>query len=132
MDRLASHMNPSVLQTMMKANLRSLFIPVKSSSFIQPLDNLCFAKWKNAFRQILMRVDLMPTNNNRPKVLLEELVMSTEHHAFNKSTIIKSFKNTGLVPLSWTIIKKNAENAQNRKFSKENEKDVDVPFDRQT
>ena len=78
LDRLASHINASMLSLLFKSNFRTLLLPVKSSHFLQPLDNLCFGKWKSAFRSVMSRVDLVPTNNNRPEVQLEELVIATE------------------------------------------------------
>ena len=112
MDRLAAHMNPSVLAKMMSSNLRSLFIPVKSSHFLQPLDNIVFAIWKRIVQTILTRIDLVPRNNSKPMIALEEVVMTAESKAFQKSAIIASFRNTGISPLSWPTIKKNSENAQ--------------------
>lgn len=125
MDRLASHINAQLLSMMIKSRIRSVFIPTKSSHFLQPLDNLIFAKWKNFFRKLLTMIDLRPNNNGRPKVALEEVVMSTESVAFDSKTIVSSFKNTGIYPLDWELIKSNAEKAENRKFSKGNQLEIE-------
>ena len=126
MDRLASHINPKVLSMMMRSRLRSMFIPTNSSHFIQPLDNLCFAKWKNAFQKVLTSLDLHPNNNSKPSVGLEAVVMSIESLAFDRRTIIKSFKNTGICSIDWDKIKINAEKAKKQKFSKGNQDQVEA------
>ncbi len=118
LDRLASHMNMDVVIQLQKANIQSIFLPGKSTHFLQPLDQAPFANFKNKFRKLLTRLDLVPIHNRSPPKELVNLIMDAEEMSFTKQSIIKSFRSTGLIPFSEKVIVELTEKWINKKKSR--------------
>ena len=56
MDRLSFHKDKESIELMKKHNIEGMFFPVKTSHFLQPLDQVIFAVFKNALISEMRRL----------------------------------------------------------------------------
>ena len=106
MDRLAAHKNKRAINSLKENLIEVLFFPIKTSHFLQPLDQLIFAIFKNGVRMDMMKAKQgrKLTKTQLLKVFLEVVERSIVA-AMKYNIVSRSWRNTGVYPWSPSTIK---------------------------
>ncbi len=106
-DNLSFHKDLDPLVLAKKNFVYVLFLPPNTSHFLQPLDDLVFARYKTHLarlaRQLLLA--LMETKTKRtPAEIITAVTEAAESIAFKPQAIRDSFKNCGMWPIDYQMI----------------------------
>ena len=106
MDNLSCHHFLSAMLVAQKNGVRFFFLPPHCSAWLQPLDKICFALFKQIFlRHVAKNMSNIATNAQWRSVLLYALRRGVTE-AFTENVIKASFEQVGLYPFDdHTIIK---------------------------
>lgn len=99
LDRLSSHMDESSLERLVSSNVQVLYLPPHTTHLVQPLDQFPLANYKKNLTR-LKHKELHRRLNE--KISLNGILSTIIHDAivsgFTPSSIVSSFKKTGLYP----------------------------------
>jgi len=98
-DNLASHRRLDIAEYVVQHDMEVLYLPPNTSHFLQPLDNLVFAAFKNAlsrrYHSEITRLQILQKSDN---LLLHKLVLDVFMEAVTTTVVRISFKETGIYP----------------------------------
>ncbi len=100
-DNLGIHRNAEILERAHSKLVNLFFLPPNTSHFLQPLDDLVFAKYKTTLELWATRYAAAIRKNGQRRTsteLITAVVDIAFEAAFDKATIIKSWKNTFMWP----------------------------------
>ena len=136
MDRLSFHKDKESIELMKKHNIEGMFFPVKTSHFLQPLDQVIFAVFKNALRSEMRRLKTMRNlnkekrreifysiiDNNIKKSFKSEIISSSWRKAglwqWNRELIERRlFQNVGLEKSRFDVLMKKAKKSKSQSFT---------------
>lgn len=98
-DQLGCHKSLETVRQALLSNVMSWLLPGNTSHFLQPLDNLAFAKFKQTLRVLAER--MIPGHNILKEELISffyEVAYKAECIVFTKRVIQRSFAKVGLFP----------------------------------
>lgn len=105
LDRVGPHLQDSSLTALFKKDISTLFLPAHTSHIVQPLDDLIFATLKkvgiNAMTKLITWRQIRGENLTS---VVQEALIEAEQSAFNTTTIVASFKNTGIWPFDEKLV----------------------------
>jgi hypothetical protein len=103
-DGLNAHKTDQSLSLLLDSNIQTLVLPENTTHVLQPLDQYPFANFKSIFARNWTRALRNPTNaETSPNALALIVMKKAILKALSPSSIVKSFRITGLVPFDKDI-----------------------------
>ena len=94
-DQLASHYDIEVVRNSLKMDVLVWSLPSNTSHFLQPLDDVCFARFKKGIHSVAFGVQLEGENTGDDVLdRLYSVAYEVEARIFTKRTIQRAFFNT--------------------------------------
>jgi len=108
-DRLGCHTNAENVMEMKKIGIHTVLLPANTLHFLQSLDSFPFANFKNALTSE-SRKNLNAAWISKKSILdlMLEIAPQVEEEAFQPSTLISAFRETGIFPFDPEKIRANA------------------------
>ena len=106
MDNLAAHRTPDLCKWMVNNKVLGAFFPPFCTHFIQPLDDLPLAAFRQKMAQLCQERSVFAAMRGQT---LADLLLEAAQEArdsITSATIISAFKATGIKPLNIVLIKK--------------------------
>lgn len=98
-DQLASHYCPEVVRDASKHSIFLWSLPANTSHYLQPLDDVVFARLKQSVKTLVSGVRLRGSNAGSDVIdRLHSIAYEAETTTFTKRAIQRAFQNTGLCP----------------------------------
>jgi hypothetical protein len=118
LDNLQLHQNLSDLQKLQQEFVTVVFFPPNASHFMQPLDDLVFAQFKQSLKKHYLsfrnKAQLVKQNYAVEKKGLAAVFMDAWPEGFTQEIIQKSWNRTGVFPLNSARINWRAKGNENR------------------
>ena len=107
MDRLPAHKDKNGIELLKKNGIEARFFPVKTSHFLQPLDQLIFAIFNNGVRRdrLAQKQSIMLTKKEF-LTIFEKVINHNLPKGLQQDIVKKSWIKTGLWPWSSNLIEK--------------------------
>lgn len=107
LDKLNIHMDIEIIKFCIQNNMKITYLPVGSTHFLQPCDNLIFLSMKRHLKKQLGK-ELISTGSNSRSIgsRIVDMVIEAENN-ITSNIIKKSWENVGIIPFNELKIKSN-------------------------